>query len=166
MHKIHDCAIAKIATAHCVPTKGSSEGPWQDYAKGETTQKGEPEVIWDVCPAYMLSDNPTPEQENAAVAAAEDECRGEIDPKQKSVHEQVSGYKREHGIKPQASGAVEGSEKLSSKDCAAKVRTFNPHAYDDMDDATLSKRVLAKYPDYCDATSSPPSFIEEITGIR
>jgi hypothetical protein len=47
--------------------------------------------------------------------------------------------------------------KLSSKECAARVRTLYPHAYDDLDDDTLTKKVLAKYPDYCDSKLSLPS---------
>src|SRR5690349_8769957 len=31
-----------------------------------------------------------------------------------------------------------------------KIRAAHPGAYDDMDDATLTKRVLAKYPQYSD----------------
>ncbi len=33
---------------------------------------------------------------------------------------------------------------------AAKIRAAHPGAYDDMDDAELTKRVLAKYPQYSD----------------
>ena len=56
--------------------------------------------------------------------------------------------------------------KLNPKECAAKVRTFYPHVYDDMDDVTLTRKVLAKYPDYCDVRSSRPDFIPAIEGIR
>jgi Skp family chaperone for outer membrane proteins len=35
-------------------------------------------------------------------------------------------------------------------DLVVKVRAAHPGAYDDMDDATLTKRVLAKYPQYSD----------------
>lgn len=209
--KIHDCAIAKVAKAHCVPggnvdyaalaakyggvpaggasieqgkwqdykppTTGSPPGPWQKYAKrgGAVPDKdpyaaiAKPIIIPDVCPAYMLFDNPTPEQEYAAIATAEQECRGEMDPKEKSLHEQISQYKREHGIAPKGAdwfSANAPGEKLSPKACAAKVRTFYPGAYDDLDDSTLTKKVLAKYPTYCDVTSSPPDFIPDIKGIR
>jgi len=35
-----------------------------------------------------------------------------------------------------------------------------------LDDATLAKKVLAKYPTYCDVTKSPPDFIPAIKDIR
>lgn len=181
--RIHNCAIAKVATAKCTAT-----------APGNI-------LTFDVCPPYWLPDNPTTEQEDAAIAAAEDQCIGEIDPKQKSLHEQISQYKSERGIVQEANknnsggspednrvpipqGAVIGSAKpsgdvfdqvaaesrakkrLNSKACAAKVRTFYPGDYDDLDDATLTKKVLAKYPTYCDVTSSPPDFIPAIKDIR
>ncbi len=38
-----------------------------------------------------------------------------------------------------------------------KVRTMHPGAYDDMDDATLTKRVLAKYPQYSDLAVPGPT---------
>lgn len=53
----------------------------------------------EVCDRYGLSDNPTAQEEDAAIAAAEKECTGEIDPKQKSAHEQIEEYKRQHGMK-------------------------------------------------------------------
>jgi len=134
------------------------------------------EVVWDICPPYMLSDNPTPEQENAAIAAAEEACTGEMDPKQKSLHDEVSQYKRDHGIKESANPAVDYDalakksgaikSRLGSAGCAAKVRKAYPGTYDDLDDETLTKKVLAKYPDYCDVTASPPSFVPDIQGIR
>jgi hypothetical protein len=80
--KIHDCAIAKVAKAECVAAPKNS-----DFPAGA-----------QICPPYVLFDNPTPEQENAAVASAEEECTGEIDPKQKSLHEQISQYRPEHAI--------------------------------------------------------------------
>lgn len=65
---------------------------------------------------------------------------------------------------------VEKSEgsvgKLSSKECAARVRTLYPHAYDDLDDDTLTRRVLAKYPNYCDSKLSLPSFVPDIQSVR
>lgn len=36
-----------------------------------------------------------------------------------------------------------------------KIRAAHPGAYDDMDDATLTKRVLAKYPQYSDLAAPP-----------
>ena len=73
-------------------------------------------------------------------------------------------YRQEHGIAQDADKGKATAEasvphdrwrkytvkRLSSKDCAAKVRTFYPRAYDDLDDATLAKKVLAKYPTYCE----------------
>jgi hypothetical protein len=65
---------------------------------------------------------------------------------------------------------VEKSEgsvgKLSSKECAARVRTLYPHAYDDLDDDTLTRKVLTKYPDYCDSKLSLPSFVPDIQVVR
>jgi hypothetical protein len=46
-----------------------------------------------------LSDIQGPEDEEMAVAAAEKECAGELDPKPKSAHDQIEEYKRSHGIK-------------------------------------------------------------------
>jgi hypothetical protein len=56
--------------------------------------------------------------------------------------------------------------KLDSKACAARVRTLYPHVCDDLSDNTLTKKVLAKYPYYCDSELSLPSFIPEVQGIR
>jgi len=188
IQKIHSCAIAKIATAKCtagtprdsklpkgavVTSKGDT--PWADYTEHPN------EVIWDVCPPYWLPDKPTPAQENSAIAAAEEECTGDMDPKQKSLHEQIVQYRQDHGIEQDADKSKAADEataaphdrwekyavkRLSPKDCAAKVRTFYPGAYNDLDDATLTKKVLAKYPTYCDVTSAPPDFIPAIKDIR
>jgi hypothetical protein len=38
-----------------------------------------------------------------------------------------------------------------------KIRAMHPGAYDDMDDATLTKAVLAKYPQYSDLAAPPAS---------
>jgi hypothetical protein len=75
--KIHDCAIAKVATGvwGCEP----SEGQFQ------------------VCDS--LPKSPTARQEDEAIAAAEKQCASEIGTKQKSAHEQIEEYKRQHGIK-------------------------------------------------------------------
>jgi len=183
LRKIHSCAITKVATAKCkagtpqgadlkkgtvVTTKGDT--PWTDYVEHPN------EVIWDVCPPYWLPNNPTSEQENAAIAAAEEECTGEIDPQQKSLHDQIVQYRQDHGIKEDAIPPTDydslarkyggSNEKMSAKECAAKVRTFYPGAYDDLDDATLAKKVLVKYPTYCDKTKTPPAFIPDIKDIR
>jgi hypothetical protein len=187
LQKIHTCAIAKVATAKCtagtpqsselkkgavITTKGDT--PWTDYTEHPN------EVIWDVCPPYWVPDTPTSEQENAAIAAAEEECSGEIDPHQKSVHEQLIQYRKDHGIQQDADKSKTADDaavprdrwekyavkRLNPRDCAAKVRTFYPGAYDDLDDATLTKKVLVKYPTYCDVTPSPPAFIPDIKNIR
>jgi hypothetical protein len=144
--KIHDCAVAKVANPHCdeAPKKGS----------------GVPEGFF-LCPAYAISDDAAPDEEEAAIAKAESECAGELDPEQKSLHEQISQYRREHGTKEEA------KKTLDSKACAAKVRSYYPRVYDDLDDVTLTKKVLAKYPTYCDITPSGKiDFVPEIQGIR
>jgi hypothetical protein len=142
--KIHDCAVAKVADPHCEPAPKDS-----DFPEGAI-----------VCPIYTLSDSATPEQGETAITAAENECAGEMNPSQKSLHEQIIQYRREHGIKEEA------KRQLTAKACAAKVRSFYPRVYDDLDDATLTKKVLARYPSYCDAVSTPPYFVPEIQGIR
>jgi hypothetical protein len=163
LQKIHSCAIAKVATAKCEPSE-------------PTTSQ------FQVCDSYWLPDAPTSEQENTAIAAAEKECEEEeVDPTQESVHHQLVRYRKDHGIAQNADknktttdeasvqhGPWENyvAKRMNSKDCAAKVRTFSPGAYDDLDDATLSKKVLAKYPAYCDVTSSPPAVIPGIKNIR
>jgi hypothetical protein len=53
---------------------------------------------------------------------------------------------------------------LGPAECAARVRKAYPREYNDLDDATLTKKVLAKYPHYCDTTA--PDFIPDIQGIR
>jgi hypothetical protein len=140
--KVHECAVAKVANPKCTEAPEDSLFP-----KGSL-----------ICPLYTLSDNSTPQQEQEAVATAEQECRGEMNLREKSLHEQISQYKQEHGI-------AETSSKLGTKECAAKVRSFYPHVYDDLDDATLTKKLLAKYPDYCD-TRVPGGWVEDVQGIR
>ncbi len=140
--KVHECAIAKVADPKC-----------EEEPKGSNLPSG-----WLICPAYTLADHASPQQEDEALALAEQECRGEMNPKEKSLHEQLVQYKHDHKI-----GEV--SPKRSAKDCAAKLRSFYPRVYDDLDDATLTKKLLAKYPDYCD-TKVPVGFIPDIQGIR
>jgi hypothetical protein len=169
---IHDCAIAKIAKAQCQPSKEAVPTTQDPYA-----------AIAVTCPPYILFDNATPEQESAAVTAAEEECAGELDLKQQSLRAQISQYRREHGIVEKASGEKTNEKEpgtdyqprgdvfdqaaaRATRRCAAKVRSRYPRVYDDLDDATLTKKVLAKYPTYCDATSSPPNFMPDIQGIR
>jgi hypothetical protein len=179
--RVNDCAIAKVATAKCTagtPTQYSdlpkgavvisrSGKPWADVKEHPN------DVVWDVCPPYWLPEASTPEQESAAIAAAEEACAAEIDPKHKSLHEQLGQYRKDHGIVQQSdnTGVPDDLEKyrvrrLNPKDCATKVRTFYPGSYDDLDDNTLTKKVLAKYPTYCDVTKSPPDFIPDVKNIR
>lgn len=181
--KIHDCAIAKVATAKCSSTtpkdadlqKGTvvttkSNKPWTDYSQHPN------DAVWEVCPPYWVAADATAEQESQAIAAAEEACAEEIDPKQKSLHEQLVQYRRDHGVKEQSRPAIDydalakkhggTTAMLSAKECAAKVRTFYPGEYDDLDDATLTKKVLAKYPDYCDVKKSPPDFVPDVKNIR
>lgn len=75
--KIHECAIAKVASAKCTPPDNGG---------------------FRVCDPYALPDNPTAQQENALIQAAEEECAASMRPKQKSAHEQIEDYKRLHGL--------------------------------------------------------------------
>jgi hypothetical protein len=86
--KIHDCAVAKVATAKCIPP--NTRGDVFDQVGKDRFQ---------VCDRYALSENPTAQEEDAAITAAEKECTAEMEPKQKSAHEQIEEYKRQHGIK-------------------------------------------------------------------
>jgi hypothetical protein len=71
--RVHDCAVAKVATtARCTPPDKNG---------------------FEVC------DNPTAQEEDAAIASAEKECAAEIGPKQKSAHEQIEEYRRQHAVK-------------------------------------------------------------------
>src|ERR1035437_6387525 len=69
--KIHDCAVAKVATAvRC---------------SGYVPKKGE----IDLSAGFEPCDNPTPQEDETAVADAEKECAPEMEPKKKSAHEQI-----------------------------------------------------------------------------
>lgn len=145
--KLHECAVAKVADPKCekAPKNGA-------FPEGSL-----------ICPLYFLSDNASPEQEEEAIATAEQECRGEMDPKEKSLHEQIIQYRREHKIVEKANNGKSSEtgpwtdyqskgdvfDQLE-KACAAKIRKAYPGAYNDLDDATLTKKMLAKYPHYCD----------------
>jgi hypothetical protein len=152
--KIHECAVAKVANPKCVPAPKDS-----DFPEGAM-----------MCPVYTLPGTATKEQEETAIASAEEECTAELDPSQKTLHEQISQYRREHGIKEldlfDRVAGEDSSKKVDPKACAARVRKAYPGAYDDLDDATLARKVLAKYPTYCDIVSVPPYFIPEIKDIR
>jgi hypothetical protein len=151
--KIHECSVAKVVNARCTDLPKSADAPNGGFE----------------CPATLLFDDATAEQEESAVASAEKECTSEIDPSQESIHEQIIRYKREHGVKAETINPTEKILKLriNDKECASKVRTAYPHVYDDLSDAVLTSKVLAKYPTYCDITSSTkPAFIPDIEGIR
>jgi hypothetical protein len=168
--KLHECAVAKIATARCEPQPSSKakpeHGPWEKYQNKADISK---EVVWDICPPYELPDNPTLEQENAALVAAEQACKVEAGTAEKTLHEQVSEYRRQHGIKETTAAVAPQGDIFDQvvRECAAKVRKRYPGAYDDLDDATLVKKVLAKYPKYCEPNSGdPPGWEPVIEGIR
>ena len=86
--RIHQCAVAKIATARCEQPpstepspadlkpyeKKAEHGPWEKYREKDV------EIVWDVCPPYMLPDNATVVQEAAALTAAEEACQAEMNP--------------------------------------------------------------------------------------
>jgi hypothetical protein len=116
--KVHECAIDKIARARCVP--------------GDTTKTtAGVEIKWDdVCPPYMLPDNPTFVQETAAMTAAEWECKVEMNLTEKSLHEQVGEYRRQHGIKETTAAVKPQGDIFDAlvKKCAAKVRKKYPGA--------------------------------------
>jgi hypothetical protein len=151
--KVHECAIAKVADPKC--TEAPKDG---DFPKGAY-----------ICPLYTLGPNPTPQQEEEALSSAEQECRAEVNPKEKSLHEQLSDYKRQHVQGPwtkyqQAKGDIFDQV---VKDCAGKVRKKYPSAYDDLNDETLVKKVLAKYPHYCSVgEGDPPGWEPVIENIR
>lgn len=88
--QIHDCAIAKVATA---------EGDIFDRVGAAHPQEGR---ISGTATLDDIQEGPvsgTVSLEDTAVAAAEKGCAGEIDPKQKSTHQQIEEYKHQHGIK-------------------------------------------------------------------
>ena len=165
--KLHECAVAKVADPKCEEPPKDSKLP-----KGSL-----------ICPAYILSENPppTPEQEQSAISEAEQECRAEMDPKERSLHEQLNEYQRQHppvvkptAEKPDGKGPWTKYQQAKGdifdqvvKDCAAKVRKKYPRAYNDLDDETLVKSVLAKYPHYCSAEEGdPPGWEPVVEGIR
>jgi|SRR5215469_2348890 len=139
--------------------------PYEKKVEHGTSEKYEKQTV-DFCPEYMLFDNPTAEQEASALTAAELECQAEINTQTKSVHEQIAEYRQKHGIKNSPPTRGDVFDQLVSE-CAAKVRRHYPGAYDDLDDSTLMKKVLAKYPKYCDANSGdPPGWQPVIEGVR
>jgi len=106
--KVHECAVAKVADPKCE----------------ESPKDGNVPAGYLICPPYTLSDNPTSQQEEEALSSAEQECRAEMDPTQKSLHQQISDYQRQHPQGPwtkyqKAKGDIFDQV---TKDCAAKVR--------------------------------------------
>ena len=165
--KIHECAVAKVADPKCEEPPKNSNLP-----KGSL-----------ICPAYTLSEDPppTPAQEQSAISEAEKECRADLDPKERSLHEQLNEYKRQHPAvvkptaeKPDEKGPWTKYQQAKGdifdqvvKDCATQVRRKYPRAYNDLDDETLVKKVLAKYPHYCSAgEGDPPGWEPVIEGIH
>ncbi len=69
-------------------------------------------------------------------------------------------------LDPYASIAKPIKTTLSVAVCADKIRKKYPTAYTDLNDATLIKKVLAKYPTYCDVPSDPPGWEPAIEGIH
>jgi hypothetical protein len=150
--KIHECAVAKVADPKCEEAPKDADFPAGAY----------------ICPLYTLGPNPTTQQEEEALSVAERECRAEMDPNEKSLHEQISDYKRQHVQGPwtkyqQAKGHIFDQV---VKDCAAKVRKKYPRAYSDLDDETLVKKVLAKYPHYCSVGEGDPPGWQPVIDIR
>jgi hypothetical protein len=68
--KIHDCAVAKVATSNCTTPNEFGFMMCEDYgyspAEGQTA--------------------------DAAIATAEKECTAEMGPKQKSAHDEIEEY--------------------------------------------------------------------------
>jgi|HubBroStandDraft_6_1064221.scaffolds.fasta_scaffold02799_4 hypothetical protein len=176
--RLHACAVAKVAAPKCVPAQGAASAPetsWdvlQKVAGGATkappTDGNIPKGAL-VCPMYLLPENPTPQQEEDAIATAQKECEEE-ESKTSSLHEEISRYREERGIKPSVDpyAAIAkpidydaiaekygGKTTLSVPACAEKIRKKYPSAYNDLDNATLAKKVLAKYPTYCDVLNDP-----------
>jgi hypothetical protein len=88
-----------------------------------------------------------------------------------AVFEETSRYQinlpRWKSETPKTNAKSDGTGgKLSSRECATRVRALYPHAYDDLDDDTLTRKVLAKHPDYCDSKLSLQSPVPDIQGIR
>jgi hypothetical protein len=85
--KIHECAVAKVADPKC-----------EQFPQPHSAPKGGLEILGE-CPLYLISDNASPQEEENALRLAEQECRGEMNPKEQSLHEQIVQYRHEHGIK-------------------------------------------------------------------
>ena len=73
--KIHDCAVARAAFS----------------TKVKCTPAGS---TFEVCDPAA-----TPNEEDAALKAGQEECTTEIDPKRKSAHQEIEEYRQQHGIK-------------------------------------------------------------------
>jgi hypothetical protein len=78
IQKIHDCAVAKAAVAtkmKCAPAGN----------------------------AFEVCDPATPNEEDAALRAGEEECIAEINPKRKSAHQEIEEYRHQHGTETKSS---------------------------------------------------------------
>ena len=154
--RLHDCAVAKVAAPKCVPAQGGGDIP-----KGAL-----------VCPMYLLPATPTAQQEEDALATAQKECEEE-EGKVTSLHDEISRYRKQHGVKPDmqlddpyASIAKPIKTTLSVTVCAGKIRKKYPGTYTDLSDATLIKKVLAKYPTYCDVPNDLPGWEPVIEDVH
>jgi len=151
--RLHECAVARVAAPKCAPLREGDNIP-NDH---------------DLCPLYALPRNPTPQQEEDAIVTALKECEEE-EGKGISLHDEISRYREQHGIKPPvdpyASIAKPIKTTLSVTVCADKIRKKYPGAYTDLSDANLIKKVLAKYPSYCDYPNDQPGWEPVIEDVR
>jgi hypothetical protein len=164
IRRLHECAIAKVADPKCVSAPVGINIP-----KGSV-----------LCPPYILPENPTAQQEEDAIASAQKECEEE-ESKTTTPHDEIFRYREKHGIKPDESqaatakptdyaaiakeaGAIKST--LSITACADGIRKKYPGEYTNLDNATLIKKVLAKYPTYCDIPNDLPGFEPIIEGVR
>lgn len=74
---IHECAVAKVSAAKCTPAEGQ----------------------FQVCDPYVLSENATSQEVDVQIEAAQKECIADLNPRQKSVHDEIEEYRRKHGLK-------------------------------------------------------------------
>lgn len=164
--RIHACAVAKVANPKCEEDKKIT-----GLLKGGVF----------TCPAYKIDvDKATSEQLNTAMYWAGQECRQEMGLTEKSLYGQINQYKTEHGstdpfaatpdpaptkldpnkpdtgtVPPLPPGYILDPPTptlLGIQDCAARVRKYYPGAYDNIDDFTLVRKVVKKYPTVCDSS--------------
>jgi len=67
------------------------------YSQGRFGRMPPPTRQFQVC-RYVLPDNASPEEVAALVSKAEEECTAEMRPKQKSAHDEIEEYRRQHGL--------------------------------------------------------------------